>query len=663
MLKSKKEKRTFNPNKVIKRIKEYDVVSFDVFDTLVKRDSREGKQVFFMMESRLLQEYPQIKGFAEKRVVAERKARKRTARPEITLDEIYEILQASFPKEVCDFMKSTEVDFEKALCHTSVHMKIVYDYCLKSRKKIILISDMYLPKAVIEDILKGASITGYHKLYLSSEDFVTKEMGELYDLVIDDLGLDKKDLIHVGDNKKSDFVVPIKKGIDAVKIPHVLCSNIIFNEDDILSRDRVREYQALSSFIDNHYVKSQMNDDYFFRIGYETEGPLLYGFSRWLDNAFKKNRTEKVFFLSRDGQIMQKAYNAMIEKPVDNCYMFASRRAYIVPTLWNCRSLEEAVSTMFFPRLGTVDSFIKKMGLQPKEYETTIKKFGYKPGMNYTFSKLFLEEGFNKFFDEIWEDIYSNSKREFELLVKYLNQEGFTGKVAVVDIGWNGNMQKALKKVCALVGIQAEISGFYIGLNPNARDIHEQIDVCGYLFQPGKNERYFELQRNFTAIFEMMFTADHGSVKKFEETSSGINTVFEDFEYGIDVKDADIEFKAIQDIQSGALKFIDDVKAVDEFTISWTPEVVFQNLVLLGNAPDGYTAKRFGNLRRLEDTVTYIAKPNTIGKYVTNPKQLKKDFQDNPWTIGMFKRLLKVSLPYYECYTLLRKGYLLWKKR
>lgn len=71
-----------------------------------------------------------------------------------------------------------------------------------------------------------------------------------------------------------------------------------------------------------------------------------------------------------------------------------------------------------------------------------------------------------------------------------MTQIGFSGKVAIVDIGWHGNMQKALVKICRKAGISIEISGFYLGLNPNVRGLDKQIDASGFLFQEGKRELF-----------------------------------------------------------------------------------------------------------------------------------------------------------------------------
>lgn len=649
-----------NQNGIIEKIKKYKVISFDIFDTVIKRDCCDGKQLFDMMQKNLTVANPKFKNFATNRVEAERKAREKSRREEITFEEIYEELQSFYSASEIMLLQENEIKYEKALCKLSKHLSEVYKYCIENNKRVIFISDMYLPLSVIKELLDIAGIKVYEKIYLSSELFKTKRTGTLYDHVVKDLGVSPKNIVHIGDDLKSDALMPKRSGIASIKIRHSVHSNIIYNPNKIIEKKYVSDYCALSSFIDNHCENGSMSDDhYFYKAGYEMEGPLLVGFSKWLNNEIKMKGIEKVFFLSRDGQIMQKAYTTLYGNNIVSKYMYASRRSLIVPTLWMCNTFEEVVNAMFFPRIGTIAAFLKKMGLNVETYSETIQKHGYDISKYYIYSELFNSKTFRLFYDEIKKDIYDNSKSEYDILLDYLKKIGFSGKIAIVDIGWHGNMQKALVKICNHNNIPVEIHGFYLGLNPNVCDlVGGQINASGFLFQKGNNENYFELQRNFSAIMEMMFTANHGSVRKFKEDGKNIVPMLEPFEYSDSLGD----LKDIQEIQKGALNFIQDVIAEPEFSIEWAPATVFQNMILLGNVPDYKASCKFGDIRMLGDKVIFIAKPQKITSYILKPQNFKIDLRNNSWKIGFFKRLCKINLPYFESYSILRKLYLKSKK-
>ncbi|MCD8168778.1 MAG: hypothetical protein LUE94_05580, partial [Clostridiales bacterium] len=75
-----------NAEEMFNKISNYMVISFDIFDTLLKRNIQSPKDVFDYMESLLVGQYT---GFAEKRVAAERLARKKTIEKEVSIQDIY----------------------------------------------------------------------------------------------------------------------------------------------------------------------------------------------------------------------------------------------------------------------------------------------------------------------------------------------------------------------------------------------------------------------------------------------------------------------------------------------------------------------------------------------------------------------------------------------
>ncbi len=76
-----------SPKRLVAALMKYDVISFDVFDTLVFRAVEKPADVF-----RLLEGHWNCMEFAQKRVQAERDARKE--KEEVTIDDIYRILAA-----------------------------------------------------------------------------------------------------------------------------------------------------------------------------------------------------------------------------------------------------------------------------------------------------------------------------------------------------------------------------------------------------------------------------------------------------------------------------------------------------------------------------------------------------------------------------------------
>jgi hypothetical protein len=78
-------------DELFSKVGDYKVVSFDVFDTLLKRNVRSPKDVFYYMESFLAGKY---EDFAENRMKAERTAREQSVHDEVTIQDIY----SEYPK-------------------------------------------------------------------------------------------------------------------------------------------------------------------------------------------------------------------------------------------------------------------------------------------------------------------------------------------------------------------------------------------------------------------------------------------------------------------------------------------------------------------------------------------------------------------------------------
>ena len=135
-------------SQIIKKITPYPYVSFDIFDTLLKRDILHPADVFHLVG----QQNRDVL-FAQKRIEAESSLRKNSGKEEITLDEIYEKLEETYQS-----YKEQELKLEKALLHRNSVLYPVYEYCRTHDKKIIITSDMYLPEQFLKDILHEQKI-------------------------------------------------------------------------------------------------------------------------------------------------------------------------------------------------------------------------------------------------------------------------------------------------------------------------------------------------------------------------------------------------------------------------------------------------------------------------------------------------------------------------
>ena len=184
----------------IKSYKQYidrcEVVSFDVFDTLIKRNVRTPKDVFSLVEREALKRFGvSMEGFRDKRVCAERTARELSDREEISFGEIYD--QLPYEEEIKSSLSQLELEMEYALTTVNLEIKEVYKYAIDRGKEVIIVSDMYLDRAFIERLLLKCGYNQYKKIYVSSETGVQKYTGNMYRMILRENSYSPGKIVHI----------------------------------------------------------------------------------------------------------------------------------------------------------------------------------------------------------------------------------------------------------------------------------------------------------------------------------------------------------------------------------------------------------------------------------------------------------------------------------
>ena len=195
------------------------VVSFDIFDTLLTRPCLMPYNLF-----RVVGERCGFEGdFETLRREAEHIARKNRPKgdDDITFDYIYRELALLIGSEKIEQLKQTEVQVEFEYLSPRQPLKEAFDYAVDLGKKVIIVSDMYLPCAVLEDILRKNKYEGFEKLYVSNAYMMSKDTKRLIYKVIDDLakeGISANEILHIGDNPIADIKHPTECGMQTFHV-------------------------------------------------------------------------------------------------------------------------------------------------------------------------------------------------------------------------------------------------------------------------------------------------------------------------------------------------------------------------------------------------------------------------------------------------------------
>lgn len=184
----------------VDRLKEYDVISFDMFDTLIFRPFAHPADIFFLVGGALdCLDFKNLRVWAEEKARTEQK--KKYGHSEVALADIWRVLERETGISARDGMREEE-RIERQLCYANPFMREVWKCLLQMGKKILVVSDMYLPQDCIISILENSGYEGAEKLYLSHVYGKNKADGSLYEEVLKDWP--QASLIHVGDNPHSD---------------------------------------------------------------------------------------------------------------------------------------------------------------------------------------------------------------------------------------------------------------------------------------------------------------------------------------------------------------------------------------------------------------------------------------------------------------------------
>lgn len=636
--------------KLIQLIDSYDVISFDIFDTLLKRDVTEPADVFRLMA---IKAEACRKDFVQRRVLAESAARSAKQGQEVTLAEIYQQMDNLTDVQKEAFMQ-LELKTEQQLLTVNVPMLRVYQACHKKKKKILITSDMYLPFSFIEKVLWKNGISGYHQLYLSCDRMRMKEDGSLFSLILKEQKCSPERMLHIGDSRHSDYQMPRKQGISAYWIP----KNLVNTDRLNFANSEKISLSVLNATVNNRVSRFH---NWYEAFGYDSFGLLLYGFSNWLYQNLKEKNITKIYFFSRDGYIMKKAFDMLFQDTtVTAYYLEVSRRSLRIPVLWMDSSFDAILSMISPSKLISLRTIFDGVGLNIDDYQLLIAKYGFNLSTVFDRKTISDQESLKEMYRQLIPEIEKVSKNEYEMLCRYLEQNQIGGKFAIVDIGWSGGMQRYLSQTLDKLGINHEIYGYYIGVAEYFKrntEVVPDLSLHGYLFDFMHHENETDKRSSFVGLFESLFLEQGGSVRRYQVAENGtIGAVRYPYEYLVNGKPT-AELKRIQKLQAGALAFIQDTAELPFFRcFQYTADELFYGIQKTGCTPTREDVQHFGDFRFMDEGETqFLASPKGLGTYMLKPVALKSDFLESRWKIGFMKRLFKVKAPYEKAYQALLK--------
>ncbi len=427
-------------------IESYDIVSFDLFDTLVMRKLLDARDVFRIVEKKIKEQLGLEIPFAALR----QQASAMCGLVEPDINDIYEIFIqiAQLTEDTAVQIKHIELETELKICVPRKEMIALLKRAHENGKQVYIVSDMYLPTEILLRILKqfGIDVIERERIWISCEKKASKSSGKLWQMFQKQVCQEKKAL-HIGDDLKGDVEEPRKYNIDTF---YVMSGREMLKNSsigDILPQIVTLEDSLFMGLIaaklfHNPFAlcetRGKVRIDQCDVFGYCVYSGVMHKFLSWLYQQVKDNHEDRVLFFARDGYFLMEDFELLLksvgEKNLEYGYLPISRRLIYLATIYNMEDLERVAD---FPFVGTFEQYMYSR-FQVRVTDITKEINGE---MVDTLKKIkSLSKWMEPYYDKIREEIITERKN----YIVFLKREGLldaSKKDAVVDMSFYGTNQ------------------------------------------------------------------------------------------------------------------------------------------------------------------------------------------------------------------------------
>jgi len=539
-------------------------VAFDIFDTLVTRPLLDPERIKHLVARNHGGEAAEH--YLRWRAEAEQRARAAAGR-DVALDQVYQELGRAAPLDEADLerLRALEERLERHSCAARPQAQALINHAIALGKRVVLISDMFLPRVTVEALLADAGLRGWQALYLSSEVGVRKDSGLLYQHVLERESLLPGELLMIGDNEYADVALPAALGlkqapvlrpVDLARALPRLAPLLTPRAQPDLCRELTLGTVVRGVFgalqIDGIEPESLLRGRPW-EIGYGVLGPLLHHHAHWLSRRARADGIRRLYFLAREGEILKLAYErctrGISDAPIGQ-YLLVSRRAVSVASIETFDDIRAIAATTCEPM--PVGAFLEH------RYGVVVDAAALPPEWPAE-RVVCVSDGDTRALEPLLRaleaPIRARAAEERPALLRYLGACGLDGRgdCAVVDIGYSASIQDHLNRLCA-----GNIHGYYLATTRRAADVAKRhgVKVVGGLAQDLTPEGAAHPLYHGSFHLEKLLSSDTTQVLHHCLTDHGTTAVFQPQH-----PDEHAARGLRHAIRTGALAYLDDAIA------------------------------------------------------------------------------------------------------
>jgi len=545
---------------LIQQIRNVEVVSFDLFDTLIARNILWFEDLVEIIEQKLHNKGVDIRDFVQKRISLEKKL---SCGRSPKLEEIYAELLKDLNVEDFNAFELAELEYRtdcELICPRKDMIGLIHQI-KKLGKSVYITTDSYYTKQQIEFLLKQNGIDEIDGVIVSCE-YDTKKTEKLFEKLIEAAGTSR--IIHIGDDIASDIESAMAWGLKSFHI---------YNTEELLDKvgglGLISDNMNLSDRIRIGMFKTRLfNSPFQFEdsekkitvkdvedLGYLFIAPIILDFVEWFSEQVDKYKLKNIWFSARDGYLIQKVF-ALMFPDTKSDYFLTSRISAIragvdsvsdvkyVDDMKYCGGVEDNLKIRFGIDAEKID---------PRNVEE--KNIGL---MRY--AKVILN--------------VSREKRiNYQKYIEKLNVK--EGGIAFFDFVAKGTCQMYIERM-----LKNPIKGLYfLQLEPEYMK-NKKLDILPF---------YTEKERDKSAIYdnyyilETILTSPDASVEEFDQKGNA--------KYAKETRN-DKDINCIEQVQNGILEYVNKYLSIlpyNKWEVNKKLDEVFLSLIHNVNINNDFT--------------------------------------------------------------------------
>ena len=445
------------------------IISFDIWDTIIRRKCHPeeiklatARYIVLKYENKLKEKYKNIYEILNKRDEIEanecKKNKENGFDEECRILDVFKILEKEIFEEnlnIEEELLKEEIEQEKKVIYINPEILPIFEKY--KDLKMYCISDFYMSADNLKELLDYLNLpVKIEKIYSSADYLLNKRTGNLYKKAEEELGIKPEEHIHVGDNQYSDIEMANSLGIETLKTT---------KQEFNFVPEKARKFEFDLSKVKK---EGKTKEEKLFNTGVDL-APLLYFFGYSIVEYAIKNKIDKVYYATREGETFIKIHQIIKENnpfgvEIPNCDIIEVSRMATFSASLKEFSIPELLRLWSQYRVQSMKALFKTMAIDIENYKSYLGKYDLNPEENIVDPWFDLRVqnlcADKEFTDKIQLELDRKRKELLEYFENKKNIKNDEKEMFMIDIGWRGTIQDNL----AHIFTNKKIGGYYLTL-------------------------------------------------------------------------------------------------------------------------------------------------------------------------------------------------------